>query len=77
MRAGKASVVTAMLIAVLPVAAFGNVGVFTPDPVGEKAYRAHLSTEMVLPIAVIICALLAAWLVHKIRQQAKLPGSPE
>jgi hypothetical protein len=66
-----------VLIGVLPLVAVANVGVFTPDPVGEKAYRAHLSTETVLPIAVIVCALLAAWVAHKISRQTKLPESSE
>jgi hypothetical protein len=40
------------------------------DPVGEKVYAAHFLSRL-LPVAIIACALLLAWLVAKIGKARK------
>ena len=43
-----------------------------PNPVGEQVYSTHLMRRM-LPVGIIVCALLLAWLVAWIRRRgAKL-----
>ena len=43
-----------------------------PNPVGEKVYSAHLMRRM-LPVGIIVCALLVAWLVTWIRRRGAKP----
>ncbi len=40
------------------------------NPIGEKAYAAH-SLSHLLPLAIIVCAFLLAWLVAGIRGKAR------
>jgi hypothetical protein len=76
MRTARASIVTAILLAIQPVCVFGDGTVFPPDPVGEKMYRAHLLAD-ILPIAIIVCALVAAWAAHKVLRKAEKPELSE
>src|ERR1035441_8788768 len=68
MRTGRALALIAML-AVQATCVLGASYASYPNPVGEKVYRPHLLLEM-LPIAVIVCALLVAWLCHAVHRKA-------
>jgi hypothetical protein len=72
MRTGRALVLMAML-AVRPICVLGDSTVSPPNPIGEKVYythlHAHLLSEM-LPIAIIVCAFLLAWLLHVAHRKA-------
>lgn len=69
MRAGRVLVLLAML-AVHPVCVFGDGTVSPPNPIGERLYRTHLLARM-LPIAIIVCLFLLAWLIQAVRRKAK------
>jgi hypothetical protein len=44
-----------------------------PNPVGEKVYAAHFLSRL-LPVGIIACALLLAWLLATIRKARKATG---
>jgi hypothetical protein len=57
---------------VIPTCALAASYHSEPNPVGEQVYSAHLMRHM-LPVGIIVCALLLAWLVACIRRRgAKL-----
>ena len=57
---------------VIPTCALAASYHSEPNPVGEQVYSAHLMRRM-LPVGIIVCALLLAWLVTWIRRRgAKL-----
>ena len=41
-----------------------------PNPIGEKVYAAH-SLSRLLPVGIIVCALLVAWLLARIGKARK------
>jgi hypothetical protein len=43
-----------------------------PNPIGEKVYAAH-SLSRLLPLGIIACALLLAWLLARIQAKARKP----
>ncbi len=51
---------------VQPLCAFAASYHSGSNPVGEQVYYAHLMRHM-LPIMIVVCGLLAAWLFFKIR----------
>lgn len=54
-----------------PISMLGaSVPNFPPNPVGEKLFRAQMYHEMLLPVVIIVCALLAAGLVHLIGRKS-------
>ncbi len=68
-----------MLLAVLavqPICVLADNTVSQPNPVGEAVYRPHLLVDM-LPLTVIVCALLLAWLLHVIHRKARKQLSAE
>ncbi len=48
---------------------------FRPDPIGEKLYRAHVYHQALFMAAIIACALLAGYLVHKFARQDQKPDA--
>ncbi len=73
MKAGRALLLTGML-AVASISALGASYSFPPNPVGEKLWRAHLHSHVLsemLPLAIILTALLLAWLFNTAQHKAK------
>ncbi len=68
MNAARISGLSAILAGLLlkPICLVAaSVPNFPPDPVGEKLYRVHVYHQALFLVAIIACALLAAFLVHK------------
>ena len=62
-----------ILAAVLPVHPICSLAASyrsEPNPIGEKVYSAH-SLSRLLPVAIIVCALLLAWLLVRIGKARK------
>ncbi len=64
MRTGRASVGSALLLALQSIPVFAGGTVLPPDPVGEKVYRAHLLHQMPVIAVMVVCILVAALLIH-------------
>jgi protein-S-isoprenylcysteine O-methyltransferase Ste14 len=75
MTTGRALAVITVL-AVQSVCVLGASYASYPNPVGQKVFRPHLLQEM-LPVAIIISALLLAWLLHATQRKAKTHPSDD
>ena len=65
--------ILAAVVQVLPLCSLAASYHSTPDPVGEKVYAAH-SLSRLLPVGIIACALLLAWLLARIGKARKSTG---
>jgi len=59
-----------------PICSFAASYRSEPNPIGEKVYAAH-SLFRLLPVGIIVCALLLAWLLVGIRAKASKPTTDE
>jgi hypothetical protein len=46
------------------------------NPVGEQVYAAHSLTRL-LPVGIIVCALLLAWLLARISGKTRKPAADD
>ncbi len=58
-----------------PVLLAASVPNFPPNPVGEKLYRSQLTLELLLPVGIVVCALLAAYVALKLNRKNQKPDS--
>ena len=68
-----------ILAAVLPVHPICSLAASyrsEPNPIGEKVYSAH-SLSRLLPVAIIVCALLLAWLLSRVPGKAGKPTADD
>jgi hypothetical protein len=65
----SASILAAVL-QVYPISSFAASWHSEPNPIGEKAYAAH-SVQRLIPVAIIVCGLLFAWLVARIQAKTR------
>ncbi len=72
MRTGRVSVVSALLLALQSIPVFAGGTVLPPDPVGEKVYRAHLLHQLPVIAVMVVCILVAAWLIHMAHRKGRL-----
>jgi hypothetical protein len=69
MRANRAIGLSAAL-AIQPFCGFSDGTVVQHNPITEKMYREH-SLHKALPLAIIVCGLLAVWVLHKAHHKSK------
>ncbi len=74
----KSSLASALaaVLQVLPLCGFAASYRSEPNPVGEKVYAAH-SLSRLLPLGIIVCALILAWLLAIIRSRTGKPAATE
>jgi hypothetical protein len=72
----KRSLLTILAAVLAPICSFAASYRSEPNPVGEKVYAAH-SLPRLLPVAIIVGALLLAWLLSRIRGKARKPTADE
>ncbi len=66
-----------VLLVSWPICLFaGGTPVYTPNPIGEKLYRAYISHEM-LPVFALFLGLALVGIVRKLLQWTQKPESPK